>query len=86
MSGFKRIPKEIKEQVLARVKEGVSVSDLSSQHAVSTKTIYGWIAKQSGTAPSVLAIGKLRHERDDLLKIVGQLTLRITRREKNHDY
>ena len=45
MSGFERIPLEIKDQVLARVKEGTPCSQLSNEHGISAKTIYTWIAK-----------------------------------------
>jgi len=40
MSGFKRIPLEIKEQVLTRAKEGIPVAQLSNEHGISTKAIY----------------------------------------------
>jgi hypothetical protein len=52
---------------------------------VSTKAIYSWIAKQSGQTPSILAVARLKREREDLLKLVGELSLRLSRREKNHD-
>lgn len=48
MSGFKAIPKEIKDQVLVRVKEGVPVAQLADEHGISAKTIYIWISKESG--------------------------------------
>jgi len=85
MSGFKRIPLEIKEQVLARAKEGIPVAQLSSEHGMSIKAIYTWIAKSSGTAPSLLAFAKLKREKEDLLRLVGEISLRLARREKNHD-
>ncbi|MEM3088543.1 MAG: hypothetical protein QXP20_05470 [Candidatus Bathyarchaeia archaeon] len=47
VSGYKRIPQEIKDQVLTWVKEGVPVSRLSSGYGIAVKTIYTWIAKNS---------------------------------------
>ncbi len=85
MSGFRRIPQELKDQVLLRAKEGVSVVQLSKDHGVSTKAIYSWIAKSAGQPPSLLAMARLKRERDDLLRLIGELSLRISRREKNHD-
>ena len=38
MSGFKRIPLEIKEQVLTRAKEGIPVAQLSNEHGISEYT------------------------------------------------
>ena len=83
MSGFKRIPQEIKDQVLARVKEGVPVSQLSNEHGISLKTIYTWIAKSSVQSPGVLQMARLKREKEDLLKLVGALTLKLSRGEKN---
>jgi len=83
MSGFKRIPQEIKDQVLARVKEGIPVAQLSSEHGISIKTIYTWIAKNSVQSPGVLQMARLKREKDDLLKLVGELTLKLKKGEKN---
>lgn len=85
MSGFKRIPSEIKSQVLTRAKEGIPVVQLSNEHGISTKTIYAWIAKSSGVTPDLLTFAKLKREKEDLLKLVGEISLRLSRREKNHD-
>lgn len=85
MSGFKQIPQEIKDQVLTRVKEGVPVSQLSAEHGISTKTIYTWISKSSVQNPGVLQISRLKREKEDLLKIIGELTLKLRRGEKNKD-
>ena len=44
MGTLKAIPKEIKEQILKRIKEeGVSVADAAVEHGISTKTIYNWM-------------------------------------------
>jgi len=85
MSGYKRIPLEIKEQILSRLKEGVSVTTLAREHGISTNAIYHWIEKQSGQNPGVLQISRLKRERDDLLKIVGEMALKLSKREKNLD-
>jgi hypothetical protein len=85
MSGFKRIPSEIKDQVLARAKEGIPVVQLSHEHGISAKTIYTWIAKSSGVTPGLLTFAKLKREKEDLLRLVGEISLKLARREKNHD-
>lgn len=82
MSGYKRIPLETKEQVLARVKEGVPVVQLSSDFGISTKTIYGWLSKTTEKTAPVLELAKLKRERDDLLKIIGTLTLELSKSKK----
>lgn len=83
MSGFKKIPQEIKDQILVRVKQGVPVSQLSSEHGVSIKSIYIWIARESGATPGTLQVARLKREKEDLLKLVGALTLKLSRGEKN---
>jgi len=83
VSGFKRIPQEIKDQIMVRVKEGVPVSQLSNEHGVSIKSIYTWIAKESGKTPGTLQVARLKREKEDLLRLVGALTLKLSRGEKN---
>ena len=51
---FKPIAKEIREQILAQVKEGASVSKTATKFNVSPKTVYGWLAKESFTPISSL--------------------------------
>lgn len=84
MSGYKPISQEIKDQVLQRAKEGIPVTKLSSEHGILTKDIYSWIGKSSGQTPGILASAKIKRERDELLRLVGELSLRLSRREKNH--
>ena len=44
----RRIPKEIKEESLAKVKAGERVVDVAQQYAISSKTIYGWLRQDTG--------------------------------------
>ncbi|MFH1896280.1 MAG: hypothetical protein ABH814_02280 [bacterium] len=77
------ISNEVKNQILDRAKEGVPVLTLSKEHGVSVKTIYGWLAHLPGGGPSVVEYGKLKRERDALLALVGQLSLKMSKGEKN---
>ena len=43
MGTFKVIPKEIKTEILAKVKQGEKVLELARQYAVSDKSIYTWL-------------------------------------------
>lgn len=75
MSG-KRIPAEIKEEVLAKAKSGDKVTELAERYGISSKTIYGWLTKDSdGDVISVLKYNKLRRENEELKRIIGKLTL-----------
>lgn len=87
MGNFKAVPKEIKEQILNRIKnDGVSVTQASIDHGVSTKTIYAWLQQSSSSSISFLEYAKLKRENKQLLELVGKLTLdksRLTPFKKN---
>lgn len=82
MPAFK-IKKEIKEEILAKVKAGVGVADVANQHGVSTKTIYGWLSGVARGPVTFVQYAKVRRERDELLKIVGAMQLKAKLGEKN---
>ena len=70
------IPKEIREEVLAKAKVGERVTELAERYGISTKTIYGWLSKDSGEdVISVLKHNKLKRENEELKRIIGKLTL-----------
>lgn len=72
----KRIPKEIREEVLAKARTGEKVSDLADRYGISTKTIYGWLTKDGDDEViSVLKYNKLKRENEELKRIIGKLTL-----------
>ena len=67
-------PKEVREEILYRIKtEGKSVAAISKDYAVSTKTVYRWLNTGVSKDTSILEINRLRRERDELLKLVGEL-------------
>ena len=49
MAGYKRIDPQIKEQILARIKnEGINGTKAAQDAGVSPKTVYGWLARKAG--------------------------------------
>ncbi len=83
MGTFKVIPKEIKEQVLRRIKEeGITVASAAADAGISTKTIYNWIRSSTIVDHSTLEINKLKRENKDLAELVGHLTLHLERTKK----
>lgn len=79
----KRIPKEIKEEILAKAKTGGKVADLAKMYGVADRTIYGWLQKDSGEEViSALKYHKLQKENEELKRLIGQLTLNLSTREK----
>lgn len=86
MGTFKVIPKEIKEQVLNRIKnEGVTVSQAAKDHGLSAKTIYNWLRKTTIVNPSILEISRLRRENKELKEIIGIITHELHKHKKNQN-
>ncbi|HGJ66921.1 TPA: hypothetical protein ENS27_16300 [bacterium] len=82
MGDYKRIPKEIKDEVLARIKQGQKVPQLAQEYGISTKTIYNWLSVGIQAEVSTLEYARIKRERDDLLRLVGNLTLAVEKRKK----
>lgn len=82
----KRYPRKLREEVVARVKAGEKVMDLASQYGMSERVIYNWLRDDSGDeVPSILKYNKLKKENRQLKWLVGELSLKITRGEKDRD-
>jgi transposase-like protein len=78
-----RIAPEVKEQILRRIKdEGVPVSQAAKEHGVSEATIYGWLGKGVKGAPTVGELVRLKRQNEELLALVGELTLGMSRAQK----
>ena len=76
MGNFKYIPKEVKDQIVARIKnDGVPVVQLAKEYGISDKTIYSWLRKISVDGISALAYARIKRENKILLELVGKLTL-----------
>ena len=81
---IKRIPKEIKDEVLIKAKAGERVALLANQYGISVKTIYGWLRKDAGEdVVSVLKYNKLKRENQELKRLIGELTLDMSLGKKN---
>ncbi|MDP3794533.1 MAG: transposase [bacterium] len=78
-----KIAPEVKAEILRRVKEeGVSVSQASQEHGVTTTTIYTWLGAGVNSAPSWSEFSRLKREKDDLLRLLGDLTVRLSTAQK----
>jgi len=80
-----RVAKEVKEQILKRIKdEGISVSQAGQEHGVATQTIYAWLTKGASQNPSWTEFAKLKKENKGLLELVGALTVKLSAAQKNN--
>lgn len=78
-----KIAPDVREQIINRIKnEGVTVAQAAKDHGISEQTVYNWIGAKVEGEPSVMEIAKLRRENDELLKLVGILTLKLNESQK----
>lgn len=85
MGPFKFIPKEIKEQILKRIKEeGITVSQ-AADAGISSKTIYNWMRSKTISDGSILEISRLKRENRELLEIIGELTHDLKKTKKTEE-
>lgn len=83
---FYKIPKEKKDEILAKARAGEKVPVLASQYGISHKTIYYWLRTDTGEeAVPILKYNKLKRENQELKRLLGEITLKysLTRGEKN---
>jgi len=73
---------EIKAEILAKVKAGQKVSELSKQYGVSDKTIYAWLRNQVTEQVSWREYKRVMKENEDLKNILGVLTLELEKTKK----
>ncbi len=84
MGTFRTIPKDLKEQIIRRIKEeGVTVSQAAKDHGVSTKTIYNWLNQGLDKSPSYRDFAHLKKQNTELLTLIGQLTIEVKKLKKN---
>jgi transposase-like protein len=82
MKGIK-ISKEVKEQIINRIKnDGVTVVQAAKEHGIAEGTIYAWIAKKVEGQPTLAENIKLKRENEQLLKLVGEITLKLSETQK----
>ena len=80
---FRGVPKEIREEVLLKVKMGEKAIALANQYGISPKTIYGWLSKESSeNVISILKYNKLKRENEELKKLIGEITLQMNIKKK----
>ena len=78
-----RVAPEVKADILKRVKEdGVSVAEAAKEHGLSESTIYTWLGTGAAGSPSWAEYAKLKRERDELLRVVGELTVKLSTAQK----
>lgn len=81
---FSKIPKQKRDEILAKARAGEKVSSLAAEYGISDKTIYGWLRVDSNDdVISVLKYNKLKRENEELKWLIGELTLDLKRGKKD---
>ena len=81
---YPRIPKEKKDEILAKIRAGEKVIPLSAQYGINAKTIYYWLRSDTGEeVVSVLKYNKLKRENEELKRLIGELTLDLSLGKKS---
>lgn len=84
-----RVPKPVKELIISRVKNGEKIDDLAKEFNLFPNTIRKWLnssVTDSGRdldskRSDILLISKLQREKQELLEIIGELTV-LTKQSK----
>ncbi len=78
-----RTAPEVKEQILKRIKEeGVPVVQAAKEHGLNPATIYNWLGKGVKGTPTIGELVRLKRQNEELLALVGELTLASSRTQK----
>lgn len=84
MGTMKVTPKEIKQEILEKVKSGEKVMDLARQYGISDKTIYYWLRQSTGEdVVSAVKYNRLKRENEELKRLIGEITLEMSVGKKN---
>lgn len=83
MSKPHKISPEVKQEIIRKVKEeGISVNQAAKDYGVHETSIYNWLSDGLKGTPSWGDYARLKKERDELLRLVGELTVRLSTSQK----
>lgn len=78
-----RITPDVRGQIINRVKQGgASIKQIAEEHGITDSAIYKWLGKGIDGPASALEFAKLRRENDELLRLVGLMTLKLSESQK----
>ena len=76
------ISKEVKEEILSKIKSGEPAVSVAEKYGVSPKTIYGWLRWTTTNKVSWMEHIKLKKENQQLKEIIGVLSLEVAKSKK----
>lgn len=79
----KRYSREVKEEVLGKIRSGQKVSEVAKVHGMSEMTIRTWLGRDvAGSSSMTLEVSRLRRENAELVRIIGELKVDSERQKK----
>lgn len=85
MKKLYRIAPDVREQILKRIKEeGIPVAQAAKEHGVHEATVYNWLGKGLKEAPTIGELVRVKRQNQELLAIVGELTLKMSQSQKKN--
>ena len=79
---FKPTAKEIKEEILGKIRNGQKVPSLASQYDISAKTIYTCLSKLVTPEITFAQYSKIKKENEELKRIIGMMALDLESEKK----
>lgn len=80
----KRYSKEVRDEVLSKIRGGQRVSEAAKVYGINLMTIRSWLERDTvSSAAETLELSRLRRENEALLRIIGQLTYESDVQKKN---
>lgn len=77
------VPKDIKEYILKKIKEGgKSVPEVAEEHGIGKTAIYTWLRNETADGGADPQLFKLQKENRLLKQLVAELSLKLRESEK----
>lgn len=81
---MKRYPKELRTEVLDKIRSGQKVSVVARDYGLKENTVRNWLARDTGgQGGELLEVSRLRRENEALYRLVGELTFETEIEKKN---
>lgn len=84
---FKRVPREIREEILKKVKEeGLPVAKAAKEYGVNPQSIYNWLGGpvNGSKINPFLEVNRLKKENKELYELLGKATAMMEKQKKEN--
>jgi transposase-like protein len=79
------IPKEVKEQILNRIKnDGITAAQAAREAGIADNTVYGWLAKSVTGKANDGDVARLKRELQGAYELIGKLTKELEAYKKKN--